>query len=50
MKTVEELNKRKIPIVVIDKELSKINREKVFEEKLKKANQMLKNTPLPKMK
>lgn len=50
MKTVEELNKRKIPIVIIDNDLSKIDREKVFTEKLDKANRMLKDANLPRIK
>ena len=50
MKTIEDLNNKKSPVVVIDNELSKINREKVFAEKLKTANEMLDGVELPKMK
>ncbi len=44
----EELKRRKIPIVVIDKSLSELDNKILFPEKLAKANDMLKNIGLPK--
>ena len=50
MKTVQELNKSKVPTVRIDSSLE-LSREKVlFPEKLAKANEMLKTVTLPKKK
>ena len=48
MKTVEELNKRKAPIVTIDQSLEKYKDKIVCPEKLHKANEMLKTARLPK--
>ncbi len=48
MKIIEELKKRKIPIVKVDKSLSKLDDEILFPEKLEKANRMLKEIGLPK--
>jgi hypothetical protein len=45
---IEEIKKRKTPIVVIDKSLNKLNRVVLFPEKVEKANQMLKEIGLPK--
>ena len=50
MKTVEELNKKKTPIVTIDKSLEKYKDKILFPEKLEKANKMLKTAKLPKSK
>jgi len=47
MKTVEELNKRKVPIVTIDPALDKYRDKIMFPEKLEKANKMLKTAKLP---
>lgn len=47
MKTVEELNKRKLPLVVIDPALDKYRNKIMFPEKLEKANKMLKTAKLP---
>jgi len=47
MKTVEELNKRKLPIVAIDPALDKYRNKIMFPEKLEKANKMLKTAKLP---
>lgn len=47
MKTVEELNKRNVPIVTIDPELDKYRDKIMFPEKLAKANKMLKTAKLP---
>lgn len=48
MKTVEDLNKRKTPIVTIDKSLEKYKDKILFPKKLEKANKMLKTAKLPK--
>jgi hypothetical protein len=47
MKTVQELNKRKVPIVRIDASLEKYKEANLFPEKLAKANEMLKTAKLP---
>lgn len=47
MKTVQELNKSKIPIVRIDPSLEQYRGKTLFPEKLAKANKMLKDTKLP---
>ncbi len=47
--TIEELNKRKTPIVMIDKSLEKYKEKNLFPEKLAKANEVLKRIGLPKM-
>ena len=48
MKVTEELKKRKIPIVAVDKSLNKFDGKVMFPEKLEKANEMLKRIGLPK--
>ncbi len=48
MKVINELKKRKIPIVKIDKALNKFDDKILFPEKLEKANAMLKKVGLPK--
>ncbi len=50
MKTVEELNNRKVPIVRIDPLLEQYRDKVLFPEKLKKANKMLKTAKLPEKK
>jgi hypothetical protein len=45
---IDEIKKRKTPIVVIDKALNKLNDVVLFPEKVEKANQMLKEIGLPK--
>lgn len=47
MMTIEELNKRKTPIVVIDNSLEKYKDVVLFPEKLAKANDVLKRIGLP---
>lgn len=47
--TIEELNKRKTPIVVIDKSLDKYKNMVLFPEKLAKANDVIKRIGLPKL-
>lgn len=50
MKTVQELNKRKVPIVRIDNSLEQYRGINPFPEKLAKANEMLKTAKLPSRK
>ncbi len=47
MKTIEELNNRKVPIVAIDPALNKYKNKIMFPEKLEKANKVLKTAKLP---
>lgn len=47
--TINELNKRKTPIVVIDNSLEKFKGKILFPEKLAKANEVLKKIGLPKL-
>ena len=47
MKTVQELNKRKVPIVRIDPSLEKYVGKTLFPEKLALANKKLKTVKLP---
>jgi hypothetical protein len=47
MKTAQELNNRKVPIVRIDHSLDKYRDNTPFPDKLAKANQMLKTAKLP---
>ena len=50
MKTVEELNKRKTPIVTIDESLEKYKNQIICPDKLDKANKMLETAKLPETK
>jgi hypothetical protein len=45
---VKELNKRKIPVVVIDNSLEKYVRMPIFQDKVDEANEMLRTIGLPK--
>ena len=47
--TIDELNKRKTPIVIIDKSLEKFKGKVLFPEKLAKANKVLKKMGLPEL-
>ena len=47
---IKELNKKKVPIVQIDKSLNKYNNVVLFPDKLEKANEMLRTVGLPKFK
>ena len=47
MKTVQELNNRKVPIVAIDPALEEYQDKVLFPGKLERANQMLKTAKLP---
>jgi hypothetical protein len=49
MKT-EQINKSKIPVIVFDKKLEKLRGKVLFPEKLKKSNEILSKTGLPKLK
>lgn len=44
---IEELNKRKTPIVVIDNSLKKYKDLPLFQDKVDKANEMLRTVGLP---
>lgn len=50
MEVIKNLNKRKIPIVVIDQTLEKFVDEPLFADKVAKANETLKKVGLPKIK
>ena len=50
MKTVQELNNSKVPIVRIDPSLEQYRDKVLFPEKLAKANEMLKMAKLPNKK
>jgi hypothetical protein len=47
---IKELNKKKTPIVKIDKSLNRLDEVVLFPEKLEKANQMLRKIGLPKVR
>ena len=47
MKTIQELNNEKVPIVRIDPSLEQFRYKILFPEKLAKANEMLKTAKLP---
>ena len=49
MKTVKELNEKKIPIIRIDKSLEKYKDIPLFQNKVDKANEMLRTVGLPKL-
>jgi hypothetical protein len=48
MNVKEEIKKRKIPIVRLDKSLNKFDDIILFPDKLEKANEMLRKIGLPK--
>jgi hypothetical protein len=50
MKTIVEINKSKIPLVIIDKRLNFLNEKVLFPEKVANAKQTLKKIGLPKIK
>jgi hypothetical protein len=50
MMNIEELNKRKTPVVVIDNSLKKYKDMHIFQDKVDKANEMLRTIGLPKPK
>ena len=47
---IKDLNKKKTPVVRIDKSLEKFKKMPLFQEKVEKANDMLRNVGLPKAK
>jgi len=47
---IEELNKRKTPVVIIDNFLKKYKDMPLFQDKVDKANEMLRTVGLPKNK
>lgn len=47
MKTIEELNRRRIPIVKIDNSLKKFKAMPLFQDKVDKANETLKKVGVP---
>ncbi|WP_202390761.1 hypothetical protein [Flavobacterium sp. Sd200] len=50
MKTIDELNERQTPIVTIDNSLKAFKNKPLFQAKVDKANETLKNVGLPKLK
>ena len=49
MKTkIDKLNSSKVPIIVFDKELERLQNKVLFPEKLEKANRILAKVGLPK--
>ena len=49
MKTMKDINKKKVPAVRIDPSLDKYDKIILFPEKLTKANDSLKKTGFPKL-
>jgi hypothetical protein len=47
---IKELNKRKTPIVTIDKSLEKYKKQPLFQDKVDKANEVIRKVGLPKKK
>lgn len=47
--TIKELNKSKVPIVVIDNSLEKFKKIPLFQDKVDKANEILRTVGLPKI-
>jgi hypothetical protein len=45
---ISDLNKKKVPVVAVDKSLNKYDEVVLFPKKVAKANEMLKNIGLPK--
>jgi len=45
---IEELNKSKVPIVIIDNSLEKFKSMPIFQDKVDQANEMLRTSGLPK--
>lgn len=50
MKNINELNKSKVPIVIIDKSLDKLDNTILFPDKVKIAKQTIAKIRLPKEK
>jgi hypothetical protein len=49
MKSIQELNEKKIPIVRIDNSLEKYLKLPIFQDKVDKANEALRTIGLPKI-
>ncbi len=45
---IKEINKKKTPVVRIDNSLEKYKKKPLFQDKVDKANEMLRTTGLPK--
>lgn len=50
MKKIEELNKSKVPVVRIDNSLEEFKTAPIFQGKVDKANKMLQEFGLPKIR
>ncbi|MEO6832178.1 MAG: hypothetical protein ABI378_07285 [Chitinophagaceae bacterium] len=50
MKSIKELNERKVPIVIIDKALNKLDKVVLFPKKVAKAKETLGKIGLPSKK
>jgi len=48
MKTIKELNEKNLPVVRIDNSLEKYKKMPIFQEKVDKANEVLRTVGLPK--
>jgi hypothetical protein len=46
---IKDINKKKVPIVKVDKSLNKYSNKVLFPNKVEKANDMLRTTGLPKL-
>lgn len=49
MKTIKEINQKNIPIVRIDSALDKYKKMPIFQDKVDKANEVLRKVGLPKI-
>ena len=49
MKTIQELNEKKLPIVRINNDLKMYKKMPIFQDKVEKANETLRTAGLPKM-
>ena len=49
MMKIKDINKKKVPIVKVDKSLNKYSNKVLFPNKVEKANEMLRTTGLPKL-
>ena len=47
---IKELNSKKTPVVTIDKSLEKFKKQPLFQEKVDKANDVIRKVGLPKKK
>ena len=47
MKTIQELNASKVPIVIIDPKLAELDKKVLFPEKVEKARQTIAKIGLP---